>query len=214
VGKKPYNLVIASHKGGTGRTTCALALANLWGRAGLEIGFVDAELCGARHVLRAGAVECLAPGVRFFPRLPEPAALAGCEVVVIDAPPLTEPIAQRVLRQGDGVLLTCLPDRLWLRTFPAAVAAIERAIRHNSRLEVLGLVAGIYHEQDELQAEILQLLRQTHDDMLLEPPIPYQREIAHWVLQPGNPLPAGPARQAYEALAGELDMILAAVAAA
>ena len=39
----PFVLAIGSHKGGTGRTTTACALAWLWGHAGFRVTIVDAD---------------------------------------------------------------------------------------------------------------------------------------------------------------------------
>ena len=38
----PYRLAVASHKGGTGRTTTACAVSWLWGQNGLRVLLVDA----------------------------------------------------------------------------------------------------------------------------------------------------------------------------
>src|SRR4051794_16250125 len=129
VDRKPYMLVLASHKGGTGRTTCALALAHLWGQAGLKVALVDADPVGAARLVALGPDDaCPWEGVRFWPRWPESSrALLGHDVVVIDAPPLTERSAQRVLRLADGVIVTCLSDPLSLRTIPIAAAALSQA---------------------------------------------------------------------------------------
>jgi len=215
VDKKPYILVLASHKGGTGRTTCALALAYLWGQSGLKVSLIDADPVGAARLVALNAEgACSWKRVRFFPRLPESGrALVGSDVVLIDAPPLTERSAQRVLRLANGVVLTCLADPLSLRTMPIAATAINQARGHNPQLTLLGLLIGIYHEQDSLQAQLLDHLRCTQGRLVLEPPIPYQQEVCDWTLEPGSPLPEGPARESYQALANLLDPVLFPLAA-
>jgi len=210
VDKKPYILVLGSHKGGTGRTTCALALAYLWGRSGLSVSLIDADPVGAARLVALdpeGA--CNWEGVRFLSHLPESGrALLGSDVVLIDAPPLTDRSAQRVLRLADGVIVTCLADPLSLRTIPIAANALNHARSHNRQLNLVGLLIGVYHERDRLQSHLLEHLRQTQGRLLLEPPIPYQQEICDWALNPGSPLPGGPAHEGYQALAGLLGPVL------
>lgn len=200
--KKPYVLVLGSHKGGTGRTTCALALAYLWGQSGLRVALIDADPVGAARLVALDAEgNCPWEGVRFFAHLPESGrALLGSDVVIIHAPPLTERSAQRVLRLADGVIVTCLADPLSLRTMPIAANALNHARQHHRQLTLLGLLIGVYHEQDRLQTQLLEHMRQTQGRLLLEPPIPYQREVCDWALNPGGPLPDGPAHDGYRAL--------------
>jgi cellulose biosynthesis protein BcsQ len=215
VGKKPYVLVLGSHKGGTGRTTHALALAHVWGQAGLRVSLVDADPAGAARLVAVPPEGiCAWRNVKFFPRLPESGrSLLGSDLILIDAPPLTEASAQRILRLADGLVLSCLADPLSLRTIPVAVSAIQRARQHNPRLNLLGLLIGIFNEHDDLQRQMLAYLRETQADLLLEPPIPYQQEICDWPLEPGRSLPAGPARDSYEAVASMLDTTFVHVAA-
>jgi cellulose biosynthesis protein BcsQ len=215
VGKRPYILVLASHKGGTGRTTCALALAYLWGQAGLNVALIDADPVGAAHaVALAPGGNCAWKQVKFFASIPDGGrGLLGSNLILIDCPPLTEPSAQRVLRMADGVVLSVLANPLSMRTIPTAASALEHARGHNPRLNLLGLLVGIYHEQDELQTAMLHEIRQVHGNLLLEPAIPYQQEVRDWPLNPGSPLPEGPAREAYAALTGLLEPALTPVAA-
>jgi cellulose biosynthesis protein BcsQ len=215
VDKRPYILVLGSHKGGTGRTTSALALAYLWGQVGLSVSLIDADPVGAARMVALGPDDiCPWPGVRFFPQLPESGrGLAGSDVVVIDAPPLTERSAQRVLRLADGVILTCLADPLSLRTLPCAARAFQQARAHNPRLALLGLQIAAFHEDDDLQAQMLEHVCRTYGNLLLEPPIPVQPEVGDWVLEPGSPLPEGPARDAYAAAAAQLEAMFTNVAA-
>lgn len=204
---RPYVLVLGSHKGGTGRTTSALALAYLWGQAGLSVALIDADPVGAARMMAVGSDgSCRWRGVRFFASLPESlGGLADCDRIIIDAPPLTERHGQRVLRLADGIIVSCLADPLSLWTVPSAARAIKQARLHNPRLTLLGLHIAIFRKHNLVQSQMLQELRQTQSDFLLEPPIPAQPEISDWALKPGGEMPAGPARDSYEALAQLLD---------
>jgi len=181
----------------------------------LKVSLIDADPVGAARMVALGADgTCPWEGVRFLARMPESVrGLAGSDLIVIDAPALTERAAQRVLRLADGVILTCLADPLSLRTIPRAAQALQQARVHNPRLALLGVQIAVFHEQDDLQAGMLQLMRQTLGGLLLEPPIPAQREISDWAEEPGSPLPDGPAREGYMVLANMLEETIANVAA-
>lgn len=92
---RPYILVMGSHKGGTGRTTSALALAYLWGRAGWNVALVDADPAGAaRLVAQPPGGVCPWEGVKFYSGLSElKRCQNGNDLILIDSPPLTEKAA-------------------------------------------------------------------------------------------------------------------------
>jgi cellulose biosynthesis protein BcsQ len=199
----PYVLAVASHKGGTGRTTAAASLAWTWGSQGLRVTLLDADPVGAATLLtsdRSGT--CPWPNVRLSSDLSalKEGGLTG-DLIVVDCPSLTEPAAQEVLTRADGVLLTCLPDPLSLRSVPSASAAIEAARASNDRLDLLGILLPIVDEADRLQNQMLEQLRELHGGLLLEPVVPAAAEYRHWPMRPGSPPPEGPAREAYQALA-------------
>jgi len=135
---------------------------------------------------------------------PEP---PDCEVVVIDCPSLTEPAGRQVLEAADGVVVTCLPDLLALRTLPSATRAIARIKETRPHLQFLGLVLSLHDPFDLLQKALIDQLRETHADLLLEPPIPLQVEVREWPLHAGSGLPAGPAANAYQAIADRLQQM-------
>jgi chromosome partitioning protein len=202
----PYTLVVASHKGGTGRTTVACALAYCWGRAGHSVLLADADPVGSVKLLALGdRGTCAWANVRYLDHLPAPAEARGCEVVVVDGPALLSAAAQPVLARADGLVLTGLADPLTLRTIPVASGAIESARRDNPRLDLVGLLIGVYDPNDPIQAAMLARLRQTHAGLLLEPPIPHQAEVSDWPSASGTGLPPGPAADALEEIAGTLE---------
>jgi hypothetical protein len=112
-------------------------------------------------------------------------------------PVVLDPTVQDVLRRCHGVVLTCVADPLSLRTVPAAANILATARVGNPRLELLGVVIGQYNAFDEIQAPMLERLRQMHGDLLLEPPVPYDPAVRDWALAPGSPLPAGRAAKAF-----------------
>jgi chromosome partitioning protein len=211
VSRDPYLLAIGSHKGGTGRTTAALALAWLWGRTGLRVTLADADPARAAGLIALDAAgHCPWVNVRYAAGLPEPGDPAlDADLVLIDCPPLMTPAAQPVLRRSAGVVLTCLADPLSLRTVPAAAGVLASGRVHNPRLELLGVLIGLYNGRDAVQGPMLGRLRQMHGELLLEPPVPDDPAVRDWALTPGAALPPGPAAEAFDEVGGRLrDLIL------
>jgi cellulose biosynthesis protein BcsQ len=201
-----YLLAIGSHKGGTGRTTAALALAWLWGREGLRVTFADADPIGAAGLIALDhSRECPWPNVRYVRGLPEPGDPAlEADVVLVDFPPLLAPEAAAVLNRAAGVVLTCHADPLSLRTVPAAATALAAARVRNPAAELIGVLIGAYNANDEVQATMLGRLQHMHGDLLLAPPIPNDPAVRDWATAPGAGLPAGRAADAYAAVAQRL----------
>lgn len=199
---EPYVLAIASHKGGTGRTTAACALAWLWGRDGLEVVLADADPIGAAGLVAVDSNgRCDWPNVQFRDCAAglEP-DWSGADLVIVDCSNLMDPAAQSVLQHCHGVVLTCLADPMALRTVPHAARALAEARVANPKLELLGVVIGSYDGADIVQAPMLDRLRTMHGEMLLEPPVPFDADLRDWALSPGAALPQGAGAQALEAI--------------
>lgn len=200
---RPYVLAVTSHKGGTGRTTLALALAWLWGKRGLNVTLVDADPVKAAGMVAAGHDGvCPWDNVNLvvtrggLARIPP-----GQDCVVIDSPPATEPLAQKVFQKADGVVVCCLADSLSLTTLPAATRAVREARAANPDLELLGIAVNLFDAADLAQTRCLSLLRGAKGGLFVEPPVPARSELREWPLNPGGDLPDGPGRQAIRALA-------------
>jgi cellulose biosynthesis protein BcsQ len=202
-----YTLAVAGHKGGTGRTTAALALSWCWGQSGHAVTLIDADPTGSCGlVARGDSGRCEWPNVRLLDGFPADARqLPDRGLAVIDCPSLSDPAAPPILEQADALVLCVLPDPLALRTVPNCAATIERARVANPRLELLGILAAIYDNLDATQTEMLERLRARHGELLLEPPVPLRPELRDWPLRPGAALPAGPAREAYLTVARQLE---------
>lgn len=206
MGTNPYILAMCSHKGGTGRTTAALAIAWCYGQIGLSVVLVDADSLRSASLVANGLDgQCDWPSIRLHDGMPEPDANIGGDLWIVDCPSLMESASLPVLSRANGVILTCLADPLSLRTVPAAAAAINEARTKNPNLELLGILLGIYDDQEALQTAMLTQLRRRHGELLLEPPIPSQAELREWPLNPGAPLPVGPAGDAFMTIARTLE---------
>jgi cellulose biosynthesis protein BcsQ len=206
-GAKAYVLAVASHKGGTGRTTTALALAWAWGRAGRDVGLVDADPSGAARLVAAGpGGRCDWTNVTLHESARQ-AARAGREVVVVDGPSLTDHDCWAVLGQADGVLLTCVADILTLRTLPLATEVLARGSQRATPPELHGVLLTRFRD-DQYQPRLRAELERLEGDVLLGPDVPEDQALRTWALTPGADLPAGPGREAYRRLAEELGMRL------
>jgi cellulose biosynthesis protein BcsQ len=200
---RPYVLCITSHKGGTGRTTLACGLAYVWGKRGLKVTLVDADPVKAACLLAAGrSGVCPWDNVNLVAtrggttRIPP-----GQDIVVIDTPPATEPLAQKVLVKADGVVIVTLADSLALTTLPMATKAVVEARQTNPDLDVLGVVVNILNAADLGQTRAVSQLRGAKGGLFVEPAVPYRPELRAWPLAAGSELPAGPGQQAIKQLA-------------
>lgn len=198
---EPFVLAIGSHKGGTGRTTTACALAWLWGQDGFRVTLADADPVRAAGMIAlddSGA--CPWPNVSYCDGLPESNdPVFGVNVVIVDCPTLMDSTVHEVVHRCHGVVLTCLADPLSLRTVPAAAGALATSRVRNPRLELLGVQIGMYDGRDVVHAPMLDRLRKMHGELLIEPPVPFDSSIRDWALTPGAPLPTGPAASAFSA---------------
>jgi cellulose biosynthesis protein BcsQ len=206
---EPLILALASHKGGTGRTTAALTLAWCLGQAGHTVTFLDAdEQRSASLIALDQTGKCGWLNVSFKSGLSALNYPFNSDVVVVDPPALTSPTAADVLLRAQGVILTCLADPLSIRTVPAAATVIEAAKDSNPNLALLGILICIYNGQDVVQSAMLARLHQAHQDLLLDPVIPFHAEVRNWALRPGSAPPAGPALDAFSTLAHNFEPIL------
>lgn len=198
----PYLLAIGSHKGGTGRTTTACALAWLWARDGFRVVLADADPAGAAGLIAIdSAGQCPWPNVRYHDGpVAHDSAWPETDIVIVDCPSLMDARAGCVLQACHGVVLTCVADPLALRTIPSAARTLAMARVANAGLELLGVMIGQYDENDPVQAPMLDRLRAMHGEMLLEPPVPFDPHLRDWALAPGSALPAGHGAGALEAV--------------
>jgi cellulose biosynthesis protein BcsQ len=211
VAKSPYILGIVSHKGGTGRSTTALCLAYHLGQAGHSVTLIDADPIRSMSMVALNAEgQCPWPNVAFKAGLEALAGPHETQIVIVDSPSLLDPLSEQVLSRADGIILTSLADPLSIRTVPAAATIIGKARESNRRLELLGMLVGIYNSQDEVQRAVLSRLQDGHRELLLSPVIPMQPEMRDWALKAGMPPPQGVASAAFETLARNLnDSLLA-----
>lgn len=185
----PYTLVIASHKGGTGNTTLTLGLAYLLGNSGQSVEVIDANKQKNIYLIAQDASgQCPWKNVTLGP-----SSGNQFDWRIIDAPPLTHPDSQSCLAKADGLILSSLPDPLAVRTFHKAVEISSKACADNPKLELLGVVIQMFREESQVQKKIMALIDEEMGPILMTRPVPYDRSLSMWALNPGSPLPQGPA---------------------
>lgn len=199
-------LAVCSHKGGTGKTTTALALSWLWGQSGASVNLIDVGITRAASLIAAGPNGvCFWKGVKLRGGLPDmPLDILPGDINVIDCAPLADPVTKAVLSQADAVLLCCRADLMALRTLPAVVKTLASARTVNPRLRLKGVAVTRYRADDAAQAEVMQELAGDSAGLLIGAPVPWQREVYEWPLRPQNRPPAGPALYAYEEILAAL----------
>ena len=148
------SLALANLKPGTGKTTSAVWLANVFARAGNSVLLVDADPSGS--ALEWSDLAAMDPRVaprEAFPfrvvaltsrelhrRLPEIAS--ADDVVIIDAPQLEDHagIARSALRYADEILIPCAPTPIEInRTSPVReeISEIDAVRDHPARTAIL-----------------------------------------------------------------------------
>lgn len=210
-----YRVLIGSQKGGTGQTTSVLALAHALGGMGKKVLVWDADsLHSATLVAAPEGGACPWPNVSTVASSEtERPADEGFDVVLVDGPALTESTVQPILREVHGVILTALADPLSLRTVRAAGGVFQDAKKTNPKLELLGMLVAMYTPEEQLQTQMLGMLRKDYARLVIEPPIPFDQALADWPLEPGSPLPDGPGGAAYRRIAEQFARRLSKVGA-
>ena len=121
-------LALISQKGGSGKTTLAVALAAAHERTGGQAAVIDLDPQGSATVwgrLRDGVPPVvIAAHPPRLARVIEAAADAGASLVVIDTAPREAGGAAEAARLADLVLIPCRPSAVDLAAIPATLAAV------------------------------------------------------------------------------------------
>jgi len=190
-------LAVAGHKGGTGRTTTTLALGMIYAAAGLRVGLIDADPTRALSLL----VPQDEPNLQLTTTNGD---ADGFGLILMDCPPLHDATSLTCLERATGVLLTSAADLVSLRTLGLASKLLTLALQRRRQLEFHGLLLTQYEESDPVQRFLAEQMRRTDGDLFINVEIPEDAALRFWPEQTSEPLPEGPARDAYLQLAEEL----------
>jgi chromosome partitioning protein len=208
-------LAVISHKGGAGKTTTAVMLAEELAERGYRVLLVDADRQHSAGLLldltsseervqetRVGNLDYFASG-----RLTELdvedryAELQGTyDVGVVDTPSLDDALARAWLRESDAALVVLQVEPLTMKTMHGAMATIETVRRVNPRIQVLGLLPTLFEEAQATHRTLLNELVSRRRDSVF-PAIPRDAGLMHragmsWAANVG-----AAARDAYWAVA-------------
>jgi len=179
-------------KGGTGKSTLAVAAAVSLAQRGERPLLLDADYQGTagewgNRFGRERRVETLA---HVQPDLHErlPALADGREWLLIDGPPSLSPMTESILRASTRVIIPvrpALPD-LWALTWPAAmIAKLRKAGRAPETLVVINMYRG--EPLEPLVEQITELQLAVHEQTIPADPV-------YAALFTGAPLPDESAR--------------------
>jgi chromosome partitioning protein len=185
---------IISHKGGAGKTSSAVMLAEDLAGRGLRVLLVDADrqrgaglLLGleqpsdqvqqTRNIrlkyLCASTVPLRDTGKR------AEEINSQFDVAVVDTPSLDDPLAKAWLQLSSHILLVVPVEPLSIRTMESADTALDTIRQTNPQVEVIGILPAMFDEQDATQRQLMMELRSLRADELLSPAIPHDPGLAH-----------------------------------
>jgi chromosome partitioning protein len=132
--KHPFVVALAGQKGGSGKTTIAIALACEWHRRGHRVLLVDADPQGSARTWGAVAAELTRPapsvvsmGTGLHRPDQLPAVAAAYDIVVIDCPGRHNDVQRSALLVADLALLPCGPSTYDAWALAETVQQIEQA---------------------------------------------------------------------------------------
>ena len=187
-------LAIISHKGGAGKTTSAVMLAEDFARRGARVVLVDADRQRGAGLLlgiedATGAVQQTRnPRLRYFcssamplREIPERAEeLAGLfDVAVIDTPSRDDPLAKAWIQLSTDVLFILPVEPLSIRTLESADTLLEGIRRLNPRIRNLGTLPTMFDAADTHQRSLLMEVVSVRPEGLMQTPVPMDNGLVH-----------------------------------
>ena len=187
-------LSIISHKGGAGKTSSAVMLAEDFARRGLRVVLVDADRQKGAGLLlgieqpTGSLQQTRDPKLRYFcssgiplRELPAKAEEMSSEfdIAVIDTPSLDDPLAKGWIQLSSHALVVIPVEPLSVRTMDGADAALEVIKRLNGNIQVVGILPALFDETDSVQRSLLMELQATRGDEMLPVTIPHDAGMVH-----------------------------------
>jgi chromosome partitioning protein len=187
-------LAIISHKGGAGKTSSAVMIAEEFARRGLRTVLVDADRQkGAGLILGIEQVtgnvqQTRNPKLRYFCSSGLPLRELGArsgelanlfDVAVVDTPSLDDPLARGWIQLSSDVLMTLPVEPVSMKTLESADTILDTIYRLNHEINFAGTLPTMFDESDSTQRTLMLELRSRRPEGLLSPAIPHDPGMAH-----------------------------------
>jgi cellulose biosynthesis protein BcsQ len=210
---------VISHKGGAGKTTSAVMLAEDLAGRGFQVLLVDADRQQSAGLLLGldGAPETVlptpVPRLRYLSckglslaELPARAAEldARFDVAVVDTPSLDDPLAGAWVCLSTAALLVLPVEPLGMWTLTGAETTLGKLRGEAPGPDLIGILPTLYDESHAGQRALLDELRAARGSQLLPLPVRWDADLAQRAAadSAGRPEPSEATRAAYHA-AGE-----------
>jgi cellulose biosynthesis protein BcsQ len=223
-------LAIISHKGGAGKTSSAVMLAEDFARRGVRVVLVDADRhkgaslmlgieqpSGTLQQTRDPKLRYLCSSGLPLKELPAKSQelAAQFDLAVVDTPSLDDPLAKGWIQLSTDILVVIPVEPISVRTMDSADNALDNISRMNPQIRVLGILPTMFDESDATQRSLMLELKSLREDELLAQIIPLDHGMVHRAEQKAEKRtePSQTTRQAYHA-AGDFLMPMLGLKAA
>jgi chromosome partitioning protein len=206
-------IAVISHKGGAGKTTSAVQLAEELARRGQRTLLVDADRQQGAGLLLgidapAGCVQrTRVPQLDYLgsARLTD-LEIADCyagfarrfDVGVVDTPSLDDALARAWLREAAAALMVLQVDPLTVKTLPSALNTLEVVRAFKPSIQILGLLPSMFNPEDEAHTRLLAELLSRRPEAVFTPVVPVDPGLMHRANSEECPPIGESALQAYQ----------------
>jgi chromosome partitioning protein len=216
-------LAVISHKGGVGKTTSAVLLAEELAAQGYRTLLVDADRQqGAGLLLEVGtptgevqrtrlaSLDYLGSARLTDAQVAQRAAAVAdrYDMGIVDTPSLDDSMARAWLQQATAALMILQVEPLTVKTFPNALQTLD-GVRHlNPLIELVGLLPTMFDPSQETHRTCLTELLTRRPESVFTPVVPVDPGLMHRAAGAGAPEIGVLARQAYQCAADRITRML------
>jgi chromosome partitioning protein len=187
-------IAVISHKGGAGKTTSSVQIAEELARRGHRTLLVDADRQQGAGLLLgidapAGCVQrTTTPQLDYLgsARLTD-LEIADCfasvanrfDIGVVDTPSLDDALARAWLREATAILMVLQVDPLTVKTLPNALNTLEMVRAFKPSIQILGLLPTMFDPSEEAHGRLLAELLSRRPEAVFTPVVPADPGLMH-----------------------------------